>query len=280
MSLTLTGPSIPGKAVVLRQTVFFEGSGDLELGTAVCFSRTYGTATDADEERDRRVNVPDATNQMDFAGIVMRRYTGRSGGQIIEIARPGSVVPVLTDGAVTAIRSIGGFISNHASANANVGKFSVTYNNGRGKGSVQFLQTSAAAGTVMAKLLEGAQVGGIEIFTAAASAVISAFGTSVVTRDASNRTLAALPAGSAPGQRKRLRVLGATATTVTMPVGTNLGSRQGTGASAGEQEHHVTYSNVVAPSGGTQSDTNIVHEWTGTHWRLISTTAAHSGQFT
>jgi hypothetical protein len=260
--------------------VFFEGTGALQQGTAVCYNSDYGTATAADDSRDHRVEVPNQGNHLWFAGIVTQAYAANPAGQWITIAEPGSIVPVLVDGTVSAVGAVGGFIANHASANTDVGEFSATYNSGRGAGAVEFLQTRTGAGLALARVLEGPQVGGVEVFAALASTPVAPAGLSVVTRIAANTTLGALAAGTAVGSIKRFRIIGATANTVIMPVGTNLGSRQGTGASGPEQEQHVAFSNVVAPSGATQADTSIVLQWTGLHWRLVSTNAAQSGQFT
>lgn len=189
--------------------VFFEGTGALAQGTALCFNQDYGTATSVDDSRVRRVELPNSTNHNWFAGVVTQAYAANPAGQWVTIARPGSVVQVLTDGAITAIGQVGGFLANDAGSlatQANVGKWSATYSAGRGTGSVEFIQTAAAAGLVQARVLDGPAVGGVEVFTGPATAtVVSPFGVSVLTNSADNTaTPWTLANGTANGQRKTI----------------------------------------------------------------------------
>lgn len=275
MSITFTGPGMAGKAVVFLQEVYFEGSQTLEMGVAVCFNRLSGTATVAEQNRDARVTLPDNTDNNAFAGVTTRRYVGKVGGQWIQIARPGSVVPVRFNAAQNiGQNTIGTFTFSSANGtDANAGIFRSDYaQRPVGAGSVRVLQTIAVAGLALCKLEEGEQNGGVELFTAAASAVVATTGVTVITRDASNRSLTQLAAGTHVGQRKLIRCIGATTTTVTIPLGAAGGKRRGTGASAPEQlVAGFNFANIVFPSGGANANAYVLLEWTGTQWFVIDT---------
>lgn len=238
--------------------VFFEGSVALAQGTALCFNQDYGTATSVDDSRARRVELPNSTNHNWFAGVVTQAYAANPAGQWVTIARPGSVVQVLTDGAITAIGQVGGFLANDAGSlatQANVGKWSATYNAGRGAGSVEFIQTAVAAGLVQAKLLEGANVGGVEVFTGPATAtVVSPFGVSVLTNSADNTSTPwTLANGTAYGQRKTI-VYASVATANKI----DFGASKVQSIAGGALSRYISQA-----SAGT-----VVLEWSGSFWTV------------
>lgn len=241
--------------------VFFEGTGALAQGTALCFNQDYGTATSVDDSRVRRVELPNSTNHNWFAGVVTQAYAANPAGQWVTIARPGSVVQVLTDGAITAIGQVGGFLANDAGSlatQANVGKWSATYSAGRGTGSVEFIQTAVAAGLVQARVLDGPAVGGVEVFTGPGTAtVISPFGVSALTNSADNSSGSnpwTVANGTFIGQRKRLVFVSiATANKVDFGAAT-LASIAGAANRYASAATNANYINL---------------EWTGTHWKII-----------
>lgn len=245
-------------AKVETTRVFFEGTGAIAQGTAVCYNRDYGTATTLEASRDRRVELPNSTNHNWFAGVTMQAYPANPAGQWITIALPGSTVEVLTDGAITAIGQTAGFLTNDAGSNVSsttIGKWSSTYCPGRGKGAVEFIQTAASAGLVLAVLLEGPNVGGVEVFTAGATAqVVSPFGISVLTNSADNTSTPwTLAAGTVAGQRKTI-VYASIATANKIDFGaTKLQSIAGGALSR--------YASV-----GTAG--TVVYEWSGTFWTI------------
>ena len=85
---------------ILRR-VWYIASTAISKGYGVCYDRDYGTATSVDAERDNRVSLPDNTNNNSFAGVVVRDYAAKTGGQYIEIAEPGSVSMCYFDGSTT-----------------------------------------------------------------------------------------------------------------------------------------------------------------------------------
>lgn len=75
--------------------VWYEGTDALYQGEGVCYNTDYGTATDADGRRCNRVERPTAANNRAFAGVAVRNYSAKAGGQFVEVFEPGSkCVPV------------------------------------------------------------------------------------------------------------------------------------------------------------------------------------------
>lgn len=261
--------------------VFFEGSVALAQGTALCFNQDYGTATSVDDSRARRVELPNSTNHNWFAGVVTQAYAANPAGQWVTIARPGSVVQVLADGATT-IGNYGGFLANDAgslSTQANVGVFSVAYNNGLGVGTVQYLQTIGSAGLCQACILPtGPQVGGIEVFTAAAAAVVSPLGTSVIARASGVQTTNGLTLadGTFVGQTKRLIITGGTSDATHLNLGADKGKRPPHDVGGALAIEGVTWDRFVSGTSGTDRWTQV---WDGEFWRVTLTNAAQ-GKFT
>lgn len=123
----------------LSRKVYYAGTDALDQGTALCYVRDYGTATARTESRDTRVERPDNSNNLWFAGVVARDYTANAAGQWIEIFEPGSVCDISVISAVT----LGDLITALASTGTQLG--------GRfqeagflGRGTARVLQTRAA----------------------------------------------------------------------------------------------------------------------------------------
>lgn len=261
--------------LVKIRKVFFEGTTALSRGQALCYNRDYGTATASEGSRDRRVELPGQGNQLWFAGVAMYDYVANAAGQWIDIAEPGSVVEVIADATVSAIGLISGFIASHSSANADVGKFSASYSNGRGVGSVEFLQTRTGSGLVLARLLEGPQVGGVEAFTAAATLALSPFGTSVIARASGVQTNNGLTLadGTQIGQTKRIVITGGTSDATHLNLGADKGKRPPHDVAGALAIEGVTWDRFVSGTSGTDRWTQV---WDGEFWRVTLTNAAQS----
>ena len=94
MSQNVVGPNIAPR--VHPRSVFFSGTGALVKGQGVCYDRDYGTAANADGTRDKRVELPSQSNNLNFAGVCANDYAANPLGQQIEIYEPGSVCEVST----------------------------------------------------------------------------------------------------------------------------------------------------------------------------------------
>lgn len=155
MAVTVYEKQAPTEEIV----VFFTGATALSKGQGVCYDHDYGTATDADERRTRYVELPTQTNNLHFAGVVVRDYVASAVGQWIGIVPPGYVVEVLVTGSV----SLGAYVTCIAGG-ASAGKFSTTAGY-MGRGTAYTLQTVTGSVTVLAQLLDGRESGLIETIT-------------------------------------------------------------------------------------------------------------------
>lgn len=82
------------QAVKKQKRVYFVGTANTTYhqGIGLCYNRDYGTATDNEGERDKRVEVPSTSNNRDFAGVLDRTVTLDSTGEgWVTINEPGSV---------------------------------------------------------------------------------------------------------------------------------------------------------------------------------------------
>lgn len=195
--------------------VFCTETGALTKGYALCYDRDYGTASASDESRVQRAQLPDATNNQWFAGVLVDSYPANPSGQWVEIAPPGEVAEVYVNAAAT-INNAGVFVFDQSSGNTGStstltkGQFSAAYGL-RGRGGVQFLQTTSGAGLVTAMLLDGEQTGGVEQITCPAAtnpSACSPFGVTSITTAAGNNTTfpATMANGTFIGQRKYFHV--------------------------------------------------------------------------
>jgi len=130
----------------LRRRVKFTGTTALLEGQGVCYARDTGTATSIDGSRDSKVELPDRTNNLWFAGVAAHDYTANASGQWIFINEPGSVCNILLGADAT----LGAYLTCSA-ATGDPGRFSGIGFEGRG--SATLLQTNASG--VLGSSLDG-----------------------------------------------------------------------------------------------------------------------------
>lgn len=200
----------------MKRRVFYTGDGALSAGYGVCYDRDYGTATAEDGLRDKRVALPDNTNNLAFAGVVTQDYSAVVGGQWIEIYEPGSVCPVYVDASVTIGQN--NFVTCQIGGGGS-GTFEVARPGFMGKGTARVMQTRTGAGLIMAELMDGPESGLVETI---ATATLTAGG--AITCMVGGVTIFAGPAtpaadctftladGTHPGQRKAFFLDGALTT--------------------------------------------------------------------
>lgn len=136
----------------VSEWVWFEGATALAEGQGVCYNFDYGTAATRDSRRYNRVELPSQSNALHFAGVAARAYSAKTGGQLVEIYRPGSVCDIL----LMADAVIGVGVVTCQAGGTYAGYF--TRAGFEGEGSAVPLQTVSAASTA-AKCLAALQVG-------------------------------------------------------------------------------------------------------------------------
>ena len=159
-SASINGPQ--KQANIISEWVWFEGATALKEGQGVCYNWDYGTATAANAARFNRVELPTILNSRYFAGVAARNYSAKSGGQLIEIYKPGSVCNVLSK----ANSTIGVGILTCEAGGTYAGYF--RYAGFEGEGSCVPLQTvdrSSTAGKCLARLQVGPPSGLTEVVT-------------------------------------------------------------------------------------------------------------------
>lgn len=114
---------------VFTEWVWYSGTDKLRKGEGVCYNVDYGTATQADGSRCNRVERPDTSNNMCFAGVAARDYAAHDKGQFVEIYNPGSVCPVAVGQNVTLNQ---GIVTAQAGGGQGAGRFSLAGMSGRG----------------------------------------------------------------------------------------------------------------------------------------------------
>ena len=142
------------------QRFWYAGSAALTRGYGMCYNSDYGTATDADQERKAHVEPPTQDNNQAFAGVLLRSYAARSGGQEVELILPGSVgLCYVADSACTLDDDLTFYVGSGASAPAgqgtpvNVGQLSTA--GFKGRGTVTVMQTLVAAGLALCYIQDG-----------------------------------------------------------------------------------------------------------------------------
>ncbi len=249
--------------------VFFTGAGALAQGQALCYDRDFTSATtgeaatDAYGGRDKKVAMPTSTNNNVFAGVAFEAYSARSAGQWIYINCPGTICPVLTTETSLTLGELT-FITANASATADdssAGKF-VSSPVHLGRGTARVMQTIAAAGVVLAELLDGPDAGMSQD----------------ITLDADGGAIAGITIGGVT--RLDATSLASVDATFTLADGTYLGQRKTfrlSGAAGGSGDFVVTVTSGVALDGSSALATltmdaladESVLEWGGATWRLI-----------
>jgi len=206
VSQAINAPEKLGR--VFSEWVWFEDATALKEGQAVCYNVDYGTAANEDARRFNRVETPSTSNNLWFAGVAARAYAADTGGQLIEIYKPGSVCNIYV--AVSTVLNQGLLTFDVTTAVA--GQF--LREGMPGAGSAIPMQTttySATAQSCLALLLEGPQSGGIELVAlAGGSAFVAMVGgtTQCTGYAAATDATETIIDGLIPGLRKKIVVKG------------------------------------------------------------------------
>jgi len=134
--------------------VRYTGDAAVVKGQGFCYERDYvgtaegETAAEACGLRDKRVELLNEDNVGDFAGVATQAYLAKTGGQVIEIAEPGSICMGYTDQSCTINVTL-------LSLNT-AGTFTAV---GSGSGviarALQTVDRSSTPGTVLVELIGG-----------------------------------------------------------------------------------------------------------------------------
>jgi len=188
--------------------VWFEGSTALLEGQGVCYNWDYGTVSAADGRRCNRVELPTILNARWFAGVAARKYSATTGGQFIEIFKPGSLCNVLSKASTTI--GVGRLTCEAGGTYA--GYFRLAGFPGRGSCvPMQTVNRATTAGKCQALLEEGPESGLVEVVSANADGLLDGGattfmvgGVSYVDTDISTGADATftLADGTIPGLRK------------------------------------------------------------------------------
>ena len=150
--------------------VWFEGATAVLEGMGFCYNWDWATTavpvTLSDGRRVSHVELPSILNARHFAGVAARNYAACSGGQFVEIYRPGSVCNVLLKADVV----IGVGVITCEAGGTYAGYF--RYAGFQGEGSAVPLQTVSAATTAAvcsAALQEGLPSGLVDVVTVTAA---------------------------------------------------------------------------------------------------------------
>lgn len=166
-----------------RKRVWFSGSTALVKGQGLCYDRDYTTtatgqtATDAYGGRDNIVAVPASGNNMDFAGVTVRAYAAKTGGQVVEIFEPGSICEILVGQDTTN----GTTLLTCSADSVDAGRF--TLQGLPGKGTAKALQT-VASGNLFESFTGAATAaysGGVTTITATGIGTACGYGGTFVT---------------------------------------------------------------------------------------------------
>ena len=159
-----------GQPVEKVKKVLFVGTASTtyDKGIGLCYNRDYGTAANAEGERDCRVEVPSTSNNRFFAGVLAAECTLDSTGQAwVDIIEPGSVCQVALGANATVATP---YLTCLAGGGDNTSRF--TDKGFLGRGSVLPIQT-------LTVLLEDASDG---------SGTLSADGRTLTVTDSSDYT--------------------------------------------------------------------------------------------
>lgn len=132
-----------GSARGTKRTVIYTGSIDLVKGQGLCYDRDYGTAANADGNRDVYVELPTPSNNLWFAGVCCENATADASGKtVVEIWEPGSVCEI----AILPTATVGTSRFTALVASSTVSKASGMFVEAgfEGRGSALALQTKAA----------------------------------------------------------------------------------------------------------------------------------------
>lgn len=151
------------KAKTIIEWVWFAGNTTLKEGQGVCYDWDYEEdsgdsnkdATVFDARRTNRVEVPTILNARYFAGVTARTYSAKTGGQFIQIYKPGSTCNVWS----IVSNTIGVGLSTCQAGGTNAGYFGLP--GFEGEGTAIPLQTinRGTPGVCMCHLQSGAPSG-------------------------------------------------------------------------------------------------------------------------
>jgi hypothetical protein len=208
----------PSGVKEIKSKVYYTGSDAIANGYGVCFDRDYGTATDAEKDRDIRVAKPDNTNNNSFAGVAARSYSAVSGGQWIEICEPGSIAYVYVDASTTIGENT--FVTCQIGGGGS-GTFDVPGTAAQqgfvGRGSARVMQTRTGAGLILAELMSGRESGLVETIQAVDNTAVPMMkgGVTIVTGGITIGTgdsTDTLAQGTYEGMQKKIVLVGALTT--------------------------------------------------------------------
>lgn len=204
-------------AINLPRRVFYTGSDAILQGEGLCYDSDRGTAANVDYTRNSYVEAASTSNNGSFAGVSDAAHAAQTGGRWISINEPGSIALI---NLVDTTSSVGDDTyatcickSNTA---ADVGKFTNT-NSGilGGRGNAQILQTLSAAGTCLARLLDGEESYLLErllpVTSAAAQSMVGGI-TAIQAVTIAGDSTATLADGTYNGQKKLITMDGAITT--------------------------------------------------------------------
>jgi len=107
----------------ILETFWYTGTDALMQGEAICFDTDRGTATSLDRKRNNYVERPSTSNNLAFAGVAVRDYSAQSGGQMVEVYRPGSRGVYVALGVDTVVDT--GQLTFQVGGGAGAGRFVV-----------------------------------------------------------------------------------------------------------------------------------------------------------
>lgn len=131
-----------GQPVTKPRKVFYTGDDALDKGIGLCYERdatSPDAATVASGWRDNRVELPNQSNNNDFAGVTAKAYRAVTGGQWIEIYEPGSVCEIAVGMDTVSGTTI---LTCSAGLSGDRGRF--TWGGYMGRGTAKALQTVTA----------------------------------------------------------------------------------------------------------------------------------------
>lgn len=153
----------------------YTGTTALKAGMALCYNADYGTATDFDAHRMYDVELPNQTNNKQFAGVVVGNVPASSNGSTVTLDGPGGVADILVGIATTV---------NGAPLTAVLGRGIFGAAGCMGRGTATPLATTPTASTTSAPgPLNSAPLSTLAISANGTTVTLSSFFTNAVVGD-------------------------------------------------------------------------------------------------